>query len=681
MKKGIFLLACLIGMFSCTDHKDVFDPNAEAEKKKEEYDKNFPVTDIDPNQDWKMFTTVKAKVTVDEIFGETYTIKIYTANPLDEKSGAMLLAKGEIKNGETFSVDIELPKGLSGVFVSRTDTKGECLFQYASLKDGQITTFFGEVKGRSVQSRGLSLDEKAKQVPYTESVIEGYLQGAKELPKEGLDWAIGYYKVTTDVSLSSFKMQASSGQLWLIVAEGATLTVDEGSMTNDNVHLIVYNGTFSITESFEAKSTGPEAVVYPNGRITGTGKFEITNNWGGNTDKMLYNAGVIDVNTLHVNGGTYYNCGTTRVSAFHNTTNGGQLVNYAGSVEIGKAYIQNMTIYNNCKMKMATNAESDSEFKDCYLGDGAYLEVTDCFKTGSGSNIYLGNGAILNAGIYMSNNASIHGVDSSSEKAYIKFGRVEGNTFGQSSGYYTIDAGDYSSKLTEWSKGQFQQNILQREGVKFGSITVTAPDNDTCSGSITINKDPAGGDTPNCAYYAFEDFGSVGDYDFNDVVLKVSHTAGLSTATVELVAAGGTLETSVNYEGQTLWDEVHRAFGVELSTMVNTGRGDKKDPLTASIQVASNAKFEDLKFSIKVTYSDGVSTSEVVSVPSTGSAPQYLCVPGQWKWPKENASITSAYNRQGENGEEGHSFAEWAQDSSKAQDWYLYPTGLVMGMD
>lgn len=678
MKKGIFLLACLIGMSSCTDHKDVFDPNAEAEKKKEEYDKNFPVTDIDPNQDWNMFTTVKAKVTVNEIFGETYTIKIYTANPLDEKSGAMLLAKGEIKNGETFSVDIELPKGLSGVFVSRTDTKGECLFQYASLKDGQITTFFGEVKGRSVQSRGLSLDEKAESAPYTESFIEGYLQGAKELPKEGLSWATGCYKVTTDVTLSTFIMQASSGHLWLIVAGGATLTVDEGFMTNNNVHLIVYNGTFSITKSFNAASIGPEVVVYRKGKITGTGKFEITNN----SNKMLYNAGVIDVETLHVNGGTYYNCGTTQVSAFHNTTPGGRLVNF-GFVEIGKAYIQNMTIYNNCRMKMATNAESASEFKDCYLGDGAYLEVTDCFKTGSGSNIYLGNGAILNAGIYMSNNASIHGVDSSSEKAYIKFGRVEGNTFGQSSGYYTIDAGDYSSKLTEGSKGQFQQNILQREGVKFGSITVTAPDNDTCSGSITINKDPAGGDTPNCAYYAFEDFGSVGDYDFNDVVLKVSHIVGSSTATVELVAAGGTLATTVKYKESVLWEEVHKAFGVELSTMVNTGRGGKISlPSPQSIQVDPNATFEDLKFSIKVTYSDGVSTSEVVSVPSTetGSAPQYLCVPGQWKWPRESVSITSAYK--GKNGEKGHSFVEWAGDSSKAQDWYLYPTTeLVMGTD
>lgn len=679
MKKSIFLLACLITMASCTDHKDIFDPNAEAEKKKEEYDKNFPVTDIDPNQDWNMFTTVKAKVTINENLGESYTIKIYTANPLDEKSDAMLLARGEIKNGETFSVDIELPKGLSGVFVSRTDTKGECLFQYASLKDGQITTSFGQVKGRSAQSRGLSLNEKAKQAPYTESVIKDYLQKAKELPKGGLDWTTGYYKVTTDVSLSSFKMQASSGHLWLIVTEGATLTVNEGSMTNDNVHLIVYDGTFSITKSFEATSTGPEAVVYPKGRITGTGRFEITNNWGGNTDKMLYNAGVIDVKTLHVNGGTYYNCGTTCVSAFHNTTNGGQLVNF-GSVEIGNAYIQNMTIYNNCKMKMTTNdaPNSDSEFKDCYLGDGAYLEVTNRFKTGSGSNIYLGNGAILNVGIYESNNASIHGVGSLSEKAYIKFGSVEGNTFGQSSGYYVIDAGDYSSKLGEWSKEQFQQNTLQREGVKFGNITVTAPDNDACSGSITIDKDPAGDDTPNCAYYAFEDFGSVGDYDFNDVVLKVSHIAGSKTATVELVAAGGTLETKVDYEGQTLWEEVHAAFGVELSAMVNTGRGERMDAPVKEINVVPNVQFNKLRFSIKVIYSDGVSTSEVVSVPSTGSAPQYLCVPGKWKWPKENVSISNAYNKQGENGEEGHSFTEWVQNSSKAQDWYNYPTGQVM---
>jgi len=61
--------------------------------------------------------------------------------------------------------------------------------------------------------------------------------------------------------------------------------------------------------------------------------------------------------------------------------------------------------------------------------------------------------------------------------------------------------------------------------------------------------------------------------------------------------------------------------------------------------------------------------------------PWAICVPGNdFKYPNEwqcigirNGSvITGAYQ------EFGHSFAEWAEDHTKATDWYKYPTeGLV----
>lgn len=672
MKKGIFLLVCLIGMVSCVDHKDAFDPNAEAEKKKEDYDKNFPVTDVDPEQDWSTFTKAKVSVTVNEDWGETYVIKVYTDNPLVEASEALLLAEGEVKNGDTFSVDIEMPKDLSGVFVSRTDAKGACLLKYAILEEDRIVLTFGElVKKRNAQPRGLSLDNQAREAPYSESSIVDYLQKAEVIPQNSdLHWNSGYYKVIENVTYDSFAMQASDSNkgLWLIIDGGATVTIKEGTMTNDNVHLIIYNGTLDIEKSFDATSTGPEVVVCSNGKITGNGAFMITNNWGGDTDKMLYNAGTIDIHSLTVNGGAYYNCGMTDVTVFHNTTNGGKLVNF-GSVTIDEAYIQNMTIYNSCKMHVKTNNLEGSEFKDCYLADGAYLEVENTLKTGSGSKIYLGNGAILNVGVYLSNNSSIHGVDSSSENAYIKFGKVEGNTFGTSTGYYTIDAGDYTA-LSDWSKGQFEDNTLKLSGASLGNLTVSSPfkNSDSCSGEVSIGSNDKE-DKENYAYYAFEDLGSVGDYDFNDVILKVSHVLGSSQATVELVAAGGTLATAVKYGNEVLWSEVHEAFGVELSTMVNTGRGTAaQEPQAKTIAVASNASFKDLKFAIVVTYSNGNSISIVESVPSIGSAPQYLYVPATWRWPKENVRITQAY------AQEGHSFEEWAQNANQAKDWYEHPT-------
>ena len=60
--------------------------------------------------------------------------------------------------------------------------------------------------------------------------------------------------------------------------------------------------------------------------------------------------------------------------------------------------------------------------------------------------------------------------------------------------------------------------------------------------------------------------------------------------------------------------------------------------------------------------------------------PWAIMVPGDFKYPNEwqvigkrtDGALTGAYQSA------GHSFAEWAKDSSKATDWYLYPTaGLV----
>ena len=60
--------------------------------------------------------------------------------------------------------------------------------------------------------------------------------------------------------------------------------------------------------------------------------------------------------------------------------------------------------------------------------------------------------------------------------------------------------------------------------------------------------------------------------------------------------------------------------------------------------------------------------------------PWAVLVPGDFKYPNEwqvigrssGGVITGAYKKA------EHSFAEWAEDSSKATDWYLYPTeGLV----
>lgn len=155
---------------------------------------------------------------------------------------------------------------------------------------------------------------------------------------------------------------------------------------------------------------------------------------------------------------------------------------------------------------------------------------------------------------------------------------------------------------------------------------------------------------------AAEDLGSTDDYDFNDMVLSVSHVAGYNYAEVTALAAGGMLPITVYHDGTALNDgkEFHRWFGdYESSVMINTSsEGSKgttvKIDVDKDFTMASNVTGADNMggFSFKVVREDG--TQENLYAPSNGEAPQMICLPKGWKWPKERTNITEAYPNFGE---------------------------------
>lgn len=670
MKKGIFLLVCLIGMASCVDHKDAFDPNAEAEKKKEDYDKNFPVTDVDPEQDWSTYRSIKVRAVVNETAGETYTMKIYTENPLDPNSGAMLLAKGEVKNGDVCTFNVELAKGFSGVYAARIDSKGACLVKYASVKDDIASVTFGTAarSARSVQAGSIKLDGVIETSPYSETEITDFLSKATELNGQEVGTLDGNYKVTGNYSLTWYPTSTTKGSL-IIVAKGGTLIADKQIGQNC---IVVVLGTLILKGNGEFQDA--KLVVFPQGKVEGN-SLNFTNAG----DRLaFYNAGTVNLTgTLTVNGQRFYNCGNVNVNTYISSSNQGRFVNN------GHFYTKNMNMANSdiyalCYTHIGTFTD---QFKDCYVADGAYLQIDQKLYSGQYSKIYLGNNSKLSTETYYYNYTKIIAPNTYNEQAYIKIGVISSENGvgswwlgGESTGYYTIDV-NYSSWSwkNDYSKMSFEKEVMGHgtdlEGhFLSASLEITPPSQENeCSADVIINGQ-TDNDQVNSAYYAFEDLGAVGDYDFNDVILKVSHVSGASQATVELVAAGGTLPTAVKYGNEVLWSEVHEAFGVELSTMVNTGGGTAaKEPEVKTITVDPNASFKDLRFAIEVKYSNGNTISTVESVPSTGSAPQYLYVPTTWRWPKENVRITQAYDQK------GHSFEEWAQNASQAKDWYEHP--------
>lgn len=135
-----------------------------------------------------------------------------------------------------------------------------------------------------------------------------------------------------------------------------------------------------------------------------------------------------------------------------------------------------------------------------------------------------------------------------------------------------------------------------------------------------------------------EDLGTIGDFDFNDVVFYAKvWESGMTEIT--LLAAGGTLNLTV--AGQ----EVHKAFGVPQTTMVNTeestGKGATKDPFYF-VAEKTYSSLIDIPVVVSTKNNAGNVNSYELSA-EMGKAPQKICVPKGFRWCKEYKSLSIAY--------------------------------------
>ena len=220
-----------------------------------------------------------------------------------------------------------------------------------------------------------------------------------------------------------------------------------------------------------------------------------------------------------------------------------------------------------------------------------------------------------------------------------------------------------------------------------------------------------------------EDLGGSFDVDYNDIVFKVEHVSGQTTATVTPLAAGGTLASYIffldpqNGNNDQCIGEIHQMFGVDAQTsgeytpinVTNKRAEYVGNPVT--INVAENWT---MAFYSTDTYGTGTSYSNVnmggfeirtlqsgteaptgnvttgnsaftgasrIQPPNDkGMAPYILCLPYSytnfnepegkmttyvWAWPQELVTICS------ENGGPYPQFSSWVSDKSK-NEWYKH---------
>lgn len=183
---------------------------------------------------------------------------------------------------------------------------------------------------------------------------------------------------------------------------------------------------------------------------------------------------------------------------------------------------------------------------------------------------------------------------------------------------------------------------------------------------------------------AIEDLGSTDDFDFNDLVVKVSHVAGSGKATIEPLAAGGTLQMQLMFGDNTECVGAERGFihineffgepdhTVMLNTRTITHKGEAIEidvpadfSMSADAFTVTGNRMGGFHVRVKQGGSFGDWTQGVVDIKpaEAGSVPQILCVPGDWQWPVERVNIGEAYPE----------ILDWIKDRTVNTDWYAHP--------
>jgi hypothetical protein len=684
MKQIAFCTLGLAAMLTtaCTDHSDLYDSEYANAKKQLEYAENFPVENIDPNQDWNLFTDATINVTVNEDWGETYTVKVYTANPLDENAEALILTKGEVKNGETFSAQLSIPKDLESVYVSRLNSKNQKLTKYVPVNGTSLDVNFGAVETRAYSGSNPYVTVEPESCPYTEEQIQQWLSEAVEVDPTWTDmkneWHDGFenggvYKYSSDADYNG-KAYFAGGNMIFLITNGAKVKATPSNCPSGGSNVIIVNGTLEIEGDTENFGNADNLVILPDGKLNTTGTSQAT------LAKKTYNAGSVSGTGVYYSN--FYNTGNIDVIYLTDKTwNGPTTLKNFGHINVTQNFnAKGGKVYNNCFMRI----NNSDDFGNFFLADNTQFEATGELRFGS-ETITLGKSSIFKVKDFYNNWGTVQGPtadsDDLSEYAYIKIDKFTFKNFDtyHYAGNYVIDPGDITLDPSHITKC-----AIAKTGVVLADLNVTSPGEDECIGTVDVTEmtpeeveEEEEKEEYDYVYFAFEDLGSIGDYDFNDVIVKLSATANDWEFKVQLVAAGGTLPVAVanRYSWETsggiIWDDVHGADAFNTPDVVNVGtdtfisnyptkiiprewQGEPASGFSKLLIIVQNESGTSQQLASTIVYSQS----------TTGEAPQCLKIPAGWKWPKEFVNICKAY------GTTNFSVYDWAQDASKATSWY-----------
>jgi LruC domain-containing protein len=381
ISKGLLFVsgAALLSMTGCVDQeKSLFDAAAVAA----EYDSKFPVSDIDPNMDWKTTNSVSLTVAVEEDAGVDYTVRVFTENPLAENSSAKLLAEGTARKGQPLTRTVDVPKTLDGVYITRTDNHNRHLMIYAFVENNAISAGFGTSAYTSTRAGNVSYRTSTRAgetvtVPTltpanSESEVNALLANATEY-SDGADLRTGkLWKVSKGSSVKCTQnwLSGYAAEYYLLVA--GTLELTEKDLfigSAGGLNICVLNGGVL---KFNGLKLGGDATinVYKGGTVTSDGTLNVGSCGVLGNDNLVYNAGTIRVNTFIGSGCNFYNESGAEITAEEFELNGGNdiLVN-RGVANIGNGSQKIKIVYN-------TGTLTADKFEASLYNSGTFTSAT-----------------------------------------------------------------------------------------------------------------------------------------------------------------------------------------------------------------------------------------------------------------------------------------------------------------
>ncbi len=487
--------------------------------------------------------------------------------------------------------------------------------------------------------------------------------------------------------------------------------------TLNGVTIVVANGGELIIDGTANMSNTGRFVVMAGGKITGGNKGAAMV-YNVNNGSCCYNAGTINYNgELNINGSNFYNCGTVNLDVLRNTS-GGLITNFGhvtARTNMGAADAYNCTFVNACYMHYTEQAGIGhlTMLKNSRLDVDGLCEFNQSWTEGfdasraenalayvpANPNILMDK-SVVNVGTAYVTNTVFKGPSAANEISIVKMGKVQvGNgtdLMQRDNCYFDWDITElYNKENVKYQDIPAAEKVYNPYGylVDYYRVHITkfiseasspvsipaAASPEDCTG---VGYNPSGQtvvveDRPAVWSYAFEDT-PYGDYDMNDVVLKVSYHYDEETKTVDesrlditLCCSGASLSLTAYLGSQILFGgkEVHDFFGQKAGTLINTGLETDVDYVLSTIATPEGFSFADADFWI-----DSPVVVGGVHIAKAGQDPHGIVVPADWQWPLEYVCIKWAYPN----------FIEFASDASTQDEtikgWYKQtPTNPVSG--